>query len=75
MLRLHPEQQNSSLGISKALNEEVRMLEGNQGQTRRSLTDNMFKVPSKGATIFTWARFMISLYYNKVSFFGNCNGI
>lgn len=68
MQRLHPEQQNSSLGISKALNEEVRMLEegSGNGQTRRSLTDDMFKVPSKEASLFTWVRFMISLYYNKV---------
>lgn len=71
MQRLHPEQQHSSLGISKALNEEVRMLqEGNSenNSQRRSLTDNNFKrVPTKGANIFTWTRFIISLYYNKVN--------
>lgn len=76
MQRLHPEQKNSSLGISKALNEEVRMLEDGNGQTRRPLTDDMFKVPSKEANLFTWARFMISLYYNKlaVNMFGFLTG-
>lgn len=67
MQRLQPEQKHSSLGISKALNEEVRMLEDGNGQARKPLTDDMFKVPSKEANLFTWARFMISLYYNKVS--------
>jgi atypical dual specificity phosphatase len=81
MQRLHPEQQNSSLGISKALNEEVRLLEENvangigQGSNanaikrRSTLTDAMFKqVPTSEANIFTWTRFIISLYYNKVTF-------
>lgn len=74
MQRLHPEQQHSSLGISKALNEEVRLLQEGErtgtGQVRKSLTDNNFKrVPTKEANIFTWTRFMISLYYNKVTNF------
>lgn len=66
----HPEQQHSSLGISKALEEEVRLFEdGNShGQVRKSLTDAMFKAPSKEANIFVWTRFIISLYYNKVCF-------
>lgn len=71
MQRLHPEQQNSSLGISKALNEEVRMLQeadAVNNRQRRSLTDDNFKkVPGKGDNIFTWTRFIISLYYNKVN--------
>lgn len=72
MQRLHPEQQHSSLGISKALNEEVRLLQEGErtgtGQVRKSLTDDNFKrVPTKEANIFTWTRFMISLYYNKVT--------
>lgn len=70
MQRLHPEQQHSSLGISKALNEEVRILqEANtvNNKQRRSLTDDNFKrVPAKGDNIFTWTRFIVSLYYNKV---------
>ncbi|GAA5804283.1 hypothetical protein HPULCUR_009770 [Helicostylum pulchrum] len=81
MQRLHPEQQHSSLGISKALNEEVRLLQEGErtgtGQVRKSLTDDNFKrVPTKGANIFTWTRFMISLYYNKlaVNMFGFITG-
>ncbi|KAI8095617.1 protein-tyrosine phosphatase-like protein [Thamnidium elegans] len=81
MQRLHPEQQHSSLGISKALNEEVRLLQEGErtgtGQVRKSLTDNNFKrVPTKEANIFTWTRFMISLYYNKlaVNMFGFLTG-
>lgn len=72
MQRLHPEQQNSSLGISKALQEEVRMMEdaensnGSGPIVKKSLTDAMFKVPTKEADFFTWVRFYISLYYNKV---------
>lgn len=72
MQRLHPEQQNSSLGISKALQEEVRMIEDAENSNtggpivKKSLTDAMFKVPTKEANFFTWARFYISLYYNKV---------
>lgn len=72
MQRLHPEQQNSSLGISKALNEEVRMLQDGERTTtagqRKSITDGTFKkVPNKEASLFTWTRFIISLYYNKVT--------
>ncbi|GAA5810356.1 hypothetical protein MFLAVUS_003777 [Mucor flavus] len=81
MQRLHPEQQHSSLGISKALNEEVRLLQEGErtgtGQVRKSLTDDNFKrVPTKEANIFTWTRFMISLYYNKlaVNMFGFITG-
>ncbi|KAI9260259.1 protein-tyrosine phosphatase-like protein [Sporodiniella umbellata] len=70
----HPNQ-GSSLGISKALEEENRMhLERNR---RESLTDAAFKkVPSKGANIWTWTRFVVSLYYNKlaVNIFGFLTG-
>lgn len=92
MQRLQPEQQNSSLGISKALKEEVRLLgensNGNNGQSssgsnairkRSTLTDAHFnKVPTSEANIFTWTRFIISLYYNKVQrelSFRNCSYI
>lgn len=75
MQRFHPEEQNSSLGISKALQEEVRALEasqtdnaGRESPMNRTLTDEMFKkVPSNGANFYTWTRFYISLYYNKAS--------
>ncbi|CEP11958.1 hypothetical protein [Parasitella parasitica] len=60
MQRLHPEQQNSSLGISKALQEEVRMMED---------AENM---PTNESKFFAWARFYISLYYNKLAV--NCFG-
>lgn len=64
----HPEEQGSSLGISKVLKEEARLLE--EGRNRDSLTDTAFKkVPSKGASFWTWTRFIISLYYNKVFYF------
>jgi hypothetical protein len=70
MERFHPEEQNSSLGISKALQEEVRVLEasrtGTDSPMNGTLTDAMFKkVPTKEANFFTWTRFYISLYYNK----------
>lgn len=73
MQRLHPDQQNSSLGISKALQEEVRMMEDAENSKsgpiiKKSLTDSMFKVPTKEANLFIWVRFYISLYYNKVCF-------
>ncbi|RCH87446.1 hypothetical protein CU097_011063, partial [Rhizopus azygosporus] len=49
----HPEEQGSSLGISKVLKEEARLLE--EGRNRDSLTDTAFKkVPSKGASFWTW---------------------
>ncbi|CEI99613.1 hypothetical protein RMCBS344292_13697 [Rhizopus microsporus] len=71
----HPEEQGSSLGISKVLKEEARLLE--EGRNRDSLTDTAFKkVPSKGASFWTWTRFIISLYYNKlaVNMFGFLTG-
>lgn len=73
MQRLHPEQQNSSLGISKALQEEVRMMEDAENSksgpiVKKALTDSMFKVPTKEANLCIWVRFYFSLYYNKVRF-------
>jgi hypothetical protein len=70
MQRFHPEEQNSSLGISKALQQEVRVLEASQNGSpmNRPLTDDMFKkVPTKEANLLTWTRFYISLNYNKAS--------
>ena len=69
------QQQHSSLGISQALEEEIRKLEeeqknkkGNRNSQifRSDLTDAMFKVPSQESSFLTWSRFYISLYYNKV---------
>ncbi|OBZ90194.1 Phosphatidylglycerophosphatase and protein-tyrosine phosphatase 1 [Choanephora cucurbitarum] len=79
------QQQHSSLGISQALEEEIRKLEeeqknkkGNRNSQifRSDLTDAMFKVPSQESSFLTWSRFYISLYYNKlaVNMFGFLTG-
>jgi atypical dual specificity phosphatase len=60
MERQHPDQQHSSLGISKVLQKDIET--GN----KQVMTDDMFKVPHKGSNVFIWTRFIISLYYNKV---------
>jgi hypothetical protein len=60
MERQHPDQQNSSLGISKVLQKDI------EAGDKQAMTDDMFKVPHKGSNVFIWTRFIISLYYNKV---------
>jgi hypothetical protein len=61
----HPKEQRSSLGISKVLEQEARLFE--ERNKRDSFTDATFKkVPSQGASLWTWTRFVVSLYYNKV---------
>ncbi|KAI8885545.1 phosphatases II, partial [Backusella circina FSU 941] len=70
MERQHPDQQHSSLGISKVLQKDI------ETGHKQAMTDDMFKVPHKGSNIFIWTRFMISLYYNKivVGLFGYITG-
>ncbi|KAG1479719.1 hypothetical protein G6F57_005928 [Rhizopus arrhizus] len=71
----HPKEQQSSLGISKVLEQEARLFE--ERNKRDSFTDATFKkVPSQGASLWTWTRFVVSLYYNKltVNMFGFITG-
>ncbi|KAI8059162.1 protein-tyrosine phosphatase-like protein [Gongronella butleri] len=66
---------HSSLGISLALQpHEVAMDEPNQ--RRSPLTDEMFVEVGEHGNVFQWARFLVSLYYNKiaVNLFGCVNG-
>lgn len=66
---LHPEQLNSSLGISKALQEEYQSLDASDKYRKRVLTDTMFLVPTKQSNILIWARFYMALYYKRVGAF------
>ncbi|KAI8378031.1 protein-tyrosine phosphatase-like protein [Radiomyces spectabilis] len=66
MLRSKPriKQQRSSLGISHAVQLEEEVDNAKPGQN--IMSDDMLKEPSERSSIFGWARFMLSLYYNKV---------
>lgn len=67
---LHPEEQDSSLGISKALHDELERsnerARRNAALSRTPLADSRFKVPTEESAIYKWAVFYVSLYYNKV---------
>lgn len=59
-------QQQSSLGISQAL--KLPETEADrEAKAKSALRDDTFREASESDNLFVWARFYISLYYNKVS--------
>ena len=57
-------QQESSLGISQAL--KATPGAKSEGKTKSALRDDTFREVSESDNFLIWARFYISLYYNKV---------
>lgn len=57
-------QQESSLGISQALRRPDNRVEKNSFRT--SLRDDIVPEAGEDDNILKWARFYLSLYYNKV---------